>query len=112
MRPVIAKGTCFPMFAYEVAQAIDLDAAQRRLVEDYSIFHIETFTEPCDAAMLWTTEALTVAQLLRAAPHPLSQQEIADATAARLSFGPNDATIIDTDAAMLFDPEGDDVRDI
>src|SRR5256885_10527104 len=45
-------------------------------------------SEPCDAAMLWTTEALTVAQLLRAAPHPLSQQEIADATAARLSFGP------------------------
>ena len=33
MRPVIAKGTCFPMFAYEVAQAIDLDAAQRRLFE-------------------------------------------------------------------------------
>ncbi len=32
MDPVIAKGTCFPMFAYEVAQSIDLDAAQRRLV--------------------------------------------------------------------------------
>ena len=223
MPPVIAKGTCFPMFAYEVAQAIDLDAAERRLfegverqtikykrrapasfeyrpaplrvprggepqtgdgwqtmpgvevvlydfgavsvsyaisltgeltrlpalaedlwgnerllkdsrhhveqllgalgdaavrpriadfVEDYSIFHIETFTEPCDAAVLWTTQALTVAQLLRAAPHPLSQQEIADATAARLSFGPNDATIIDTDAAILFDAEGEDVRDI
>ena len=223
MVPVIAKGTCFPMFAYEVAQAIDLDAAQRRLfegverqtikykrrapasfeyqpaplhvarggepqagdgwetmpgvevvlydfgavsvsygiplageltclpalaedlwgnerliadsrrhveqllgtlgdaavrpriadaVEDYSIFQIEAFTEPCDAAMLWTTHALTVAQVLRASPHPLSQQEIADATAGRLSFGPNDATIIDTDAAIIFDPEGDDVRDI
>jgi len=30
--PAIAKGTCFPMFAFEVAQAIDLDAAQRRLL--------------------------------------------------------------------------------
>src|SRR5436309_6060377 len=29
---VIAKGTCFPVFAYEVAQAIDLDAAERRLL--------------------------------------------------------------------------------
>ena len=238
MDPVIAKGTCFPMFAYEVAQSIDLDAAQRRLVsggemgterqtikykrrapasfeyrpaplhvtrsgepldvngagaggggggggwrtapgvevvlydfgalsvsyamplagplidlptlaealwgnerllkdarrhvdevlaelgpscvrprvadfvEDYSIFHIEAFTAPCDAAMLWTTHALTVAQVLRAAPHPLSQQEIADATLARLSFGPNDATIIDTDAAIMFDPEGEDIRDV
>jgi hypothetical protein len=227
MQPVIAKGTCFPMFAYEVAQAIDLDAAQRRLVvevgtpterqtikykrrapasfeyrpaplhvtrgaasqdvngrrstpgvelvvydfgalsvryaiplegplaslpdlaqalwgneqlerdarrhveqvlaelgpacvrpriadfvEDYSIFHVEAFTAPCDAAMLWTSEALTVAQVLRAAPHELSPQEIADAIALRLSFGPNDATIIDTDAAILFDPEGEDVRDV
>jgi hypothetical protein len=81
-------------------------------VEDYSIFHIEAFTAPCDAATLWTTHALTVAQVLRAAPHQLSQQEIADATASRLSFGPNDATIIDTDAAVLFDPEGEDVRDV
>lgn len=223
MAPIIAKGTCFPMFAYEVAQAIDLDAAERRLfqgverqtikykrrapasfeyrpaplhvprggepqvgdgwqtlpgvevvlydfgavsvsyaiplqgeltslpalaedlwgneqliadsrrhvvqllgtlgdaavrpriadfVEDYSIFQIEAFTEPCDAAMLWTTHEHAVAQLLRASPHPLSQQEIADATVGRLSFGPNDATIIDTDAAIVFDPEGDDVRDI
>src|ERR1041384_8792512 len=29
--PEIAQGTCFPMFAYEVAQAIDLDEAERRL---------------------------------------------------------------------------------
>ena len=214
MDPEIAQGTCFPIFAYEVAQAIDLDEAERRLfagterqtikqkrrapasfeyrpaplrvtrggepqpvdgyrtapaveivlydfgavsvsytiplagalsslpalaealwgnerllkdsrqhveallvalgdaaarphvaefVEDYSIFHIEAFTQPCDAAMLWTTQAQTVAQVLRGAPHPLSQQEIADATAFRLSFGPNDATIIDTDAAILFE---------
>src|SRR2546426_1909897 len=223
MDPVIAAGSCFAMFAYEVAQAIDLDGAERRLfagaerqpikqtrrppasfeyrpaplrvmrggepqsvdgyrtapgvemvlydfgavsvsytiplegalaslpglaealwgnerllkdsrqhvealmgtlgdaaarphvaafVEDYSIFHVAAFTQPCDAAMLWTSQAETVAQVLRGAPHPLSQQEIADATALRLSFGPNDATIIDTDAAILFDPEGEDVRDL
>ncbi len=92
------------------------DAAARphvaEFVEDYSIFHVETFTQPCDAAMLWTSQAQTVAQVLRAAPHPLSPQEVADATAFRLSFGPDDATIIDTDAALLFDPEGEDVRDL
>jgi len=26
------QGTCFPLFAFEVAQAIDLDAAERRLL--------------------------------------------------------------------------------
>ncbi|OLC03548.1 MAG: hypothetical protein AUH78_19125 [Gemmatimonadetes bacterium 13_1_40CM_4_69_8] len=221
MEPVIAKGTCFPLFAYDVARAIDLDAAERRIlagaerqtvkqrrrapasfeyrpaplrvtrpgevhvlgayrtaptlelvlydfgaisvsyavpiegpllglpalayelwgnerlvadarrhveellatlgdaalrpriadfVEDYSIFQIEAFAAPCDAAALWTDHAHTVAQVLRAEPHTLSQQEVADATASRLSFGPDDATFIDTDATLLFDPEGDDVR--
>jgi hypothetical protein len=62
--------------------------------------------------MLWTTHALTVAQVLRAAPAQLSQQEIADATSARISFGPDDATVIDTDAAIIFDPAGEDVRDV
>ena len=218
---VIAKGTCFPVFAYEVAQAIDLDAAERRLlagaerqtikhkrrapayfeyepaplrvarqaeehalasyrtspgvelvlydfgavsvsyaiplagslasaaglaselwgnerlladsrghverllqdlgdaavrpriadfVEDYSIFLVEAFTDTCDAAALWTEYAPQVAQILRAEPRTLSQQEIGDATGSRLSFGPDDATFIDTDAALVFDPEGDDVR--
>ncbi len=81
-------------------------------VEDYSVFHIEAFAASCDAATLWTEHAHTVAQVLRAARRPLSQQEVADATALRLSFGPNDATIIDTDAALLFDAEGEDVLDV
>jgi hypothetical protein len=221
MELVIAKGTCFPLFAYEVARAIDLDGAERRIlagaerqtvkqrrrapaffeyrpaplrvtragevhalgayrtaptlelvlydfgaisvsytiaiegplaalptlaydlwgnerlladarrhveelmatlgdaalrpriadfVEDYSIFQVEAFTAPCEAAALWTEHAHTVAQVLRAEPGTLSQQEIADATASRLSFGLNDATFIDTDATFLFDAEGDDVR--
>lgn len=79
-------------------------------VEDYAIFEVEVFTEPCQAQALWTEHAHTVAQVLRAETRPLSQQEVADATASRLSFGPDDATLIDTDAALLFDPEGEDVR--
>jgi hypothetical protein len=79
-------------------------------VEDYSIFHIEAFTTPCDAAALGVEHVQTVAQILRAELHPLSQQEIADVTASRLSFGLSDAAFVDTDATLLFDPEGDDVR--
>jgi hypothetical protein len=220
---VIAEGTCYPLFAYEVAQAIDLDAAERRLragterltikqrrrapayfeyrpaplrvtwpadpialagfrsapgveivlydfgavsvsyaiplagalaavprlsyelwgnerlvadsrghverlldalgeaalrprladlVEDYSIFHVVRFAAPCDAAALWTAHAHTVAQILRAEPRVLSQQEVADATSLRLSFGAEDAAFIDTDASLIFDPEGDDLREV
>jgi len=79
-------------------------------VEDYAIFEIERFTPPCDASVLVAQRAQTIAQILRAEPRTLSQQEIADATASRLSFGPDDATFIDTDATVLFDPEGEDVR--
>jgi hypothetical protein len=90
------------------------DAALRSrlagFVEDYVIFEVEAFNEPCEAAMLWTEHAQTVAQVLRAESRPLSQQEVSDALASRLSFGPNDATLIDTDATLLFDPEGEDVR--
>src|SRR5438093_47954 len=202
---IVAKGTCYPLFAYEVAQSIDLDAAERRVlaaaterlsvkqkrrapayfeyrpaplrvtqeaeslglaayhtapsvelvlydfgaisvsyavpiagplaglaalsaelwgndrlvaesrrhvervlgtlgdaavrpriadfVEDYSIFQVEAFTTPCEAAALWTHHAQTVAQILRAEPRSLSQQEINDATASRISFGLDDASI-------------------
>jgi hypothetical protein len=79
-------------------------------VEDYAIFQIERFTPACDAATLAAQHAQPIAQILRAEPHTLSQQEITDATSSRLSFGPDDATFIDTDATVLFDPEGDDVR--
>jgi hypothetical protein len=79
-------------------------------VEDYAIFGVEAFTTPCDPAALWTEHAATVAQVLRAEPLTLSQQEIHDATASHLSFGAEDATFIETDAALVFDREGDDVR--
>ena len=79
-------------------------------VEDYSIFQIEAFREACDAGTLWTDYAGLVAQVLRAAPASLSQQEVADAIGSKLSFGMGDATFIDTDGALIFDPEGDDVR--
>src|SRR5207247_5797886 len=194
MDPVIAKGTCFPAFAFDVARAIDLDAAERRIlagterqtvkqrrrapanfeyrpaplrvtrqgepdalgayrtaptlelvlydfgaisasyavsiegplmglpalayalwgnerlvadarrhveelmatvgnaavrpriadvVEDYSIFEIEAFAAPCPASALWTAHAHTVAQVLRAEPRTLSQQDVADGPPSR-----------------------------
>lgn len=78
-------------------------------VEDYAIFHVETFTGS-PASRLATDEAPAIARILRAEARPLSEQEIADATASHLSFGVDDATFIDTDTALVVDPEGEDVR--
>src|SRR5438034_536527 len=97
----------------QLIEALGDAAIRSRLadfVEDYVVFQIEAFTEPLEASMLWTEHAQTVAQVLRAESRPLSQQEVSDALASRLSFGPNDATLIDTDVTLLFDPEGEDVR--
>ncbi len=82
-------------------------------VEDYAIFQIEEIegrTPPAPATSLWSDHAQIIAQTLRGEPRTLSEQELADALSLRLSFGPDDATIIDTDAAVLLDRDGDDLR--
>jgi hypothetical protein len=79
-------------------------------VEDYVIFQIQAFHDDCPPAALWTTHAEVVARILRAEVRPLSDQEIVDATAARLSFGAADATFLSADSALIFDSEPEDVR--
>jgi hypothetical protein len=79
-------------------------------VEDYAIFQIEAFTTPHavnDLCMCYTQD---IAQILRAENQPLSQQEVMDALAHRISYGADDVTIVDWNAALLVDREGDDVR--
>jgi hypothetical protein len=51
-----------------------------------------------------------IAQILRAERQPLSDQEVDDALAARISYGVQDVTIVDWNAALVFDRDGDDVR--
>jgi hypothetical protein len=82
------------------------------VVEDYAIYHIEAFTPPYDINDLCMHYAQDIAQILRAENQPLSQQEVTDALAYRLSFGVDDVTIVDWNAALLVDREGDDVRTV
>ena len=81
-------------------------------VEDYVIYHIETFAAQHDIDDLCTRYAQDIAQILRAETQPLSQQEVMDALAYRLSFGVDDVTIVDWNAGLLVDREGDDVRTV
>jgi hypothetical protein len=79
-------------------------------VEDYAIFQIEAFTTPHDVNDLCTRYAQEIARILRAECQTLSPQEVADALAYRISFGCSDVTIVDWNATLMVDREGDDVR--
>jgi hypothetical protein len=79
------------------------------VVEDYVVFHIESFTQPFNASRFCSEQGRQIAQVLRAERQVLSDQEVEDAISARISFGIEDLTIVDWNAALLVDREGEDV---
>ena len=78
-------------------------------VEDYVIFSIDSYTSAFGSAP-WINGEAELARILRGERTPLSDQEIADAMSCRISFGREDAALIDWHAAVLFGKEMDDVR--
>lgn len=91
IRPAVSKPQVSPLF------------------EDYVVFHIERFSEACDLGALRRSHAGALAQILRAERLELSLQETHDALAARVSYGATDLTLVDWSAALVFDPDGEDV---
>jgi hypothetical protein len=77
-------------------------------VEDYIIFSIESHVP--ENPPLWTSHETDLAQILRAERTPFSKQEVADALSCRISFGQEDAAVIDWHSAVLVGKEMDDVR--
>lgn len=97
----------------QLLQVIGDSAAQAELapvVEDYIVFHIASFAESIDVNRFHAEHSQEIARILRAERRPLSEQEVSDAFAARISYGLEDLTIVDWNAALLIDREGDDVR--
>jgi hypothetical protein len=87
--------------------------ALSELVEDYVVFHAERWTvgsRPSDRAEASELVAASpaLAAVLRVADEPLSDDEIEDALASRMSYGRHDLTIVDWNAAMVFDPLAED----
>ena len=79
-------------------------------IEDYTIFHVEACTPVLKSGVLFPAYAQKVAQILRCEPEPLSDQEISDAISSQISFGIEDLSIIDWNAALIFGSEMEDVR--
>lgn len=80
------------------------------LVEDYAIYQVERMTPPITAARLGDTCGLELAQILRSEVATLSGEEVTEALSTRISYGPADATIVDWNAALVIDPDADEVR--
>lgn len=102
--------------ALRVAQILEVlgDAARHSVIadltEDYLVFQIETCDASGPVGALAARHAAEIARVLRAEAGALSEQEVADAVAAPVSYGPDDVCFIDWNAALVFAPEADDVR--
>jgi hypothetical protein len=79
-------------------------------VETYAMFEIASFTTPCTPDQLYTVYASEIAQILRSERETLSEQEVNDAIAHRISFGAADVTLVDWDVAFIADRDAEDVR--
>lgn len=79
-------------------------------VEDYVVYHVEALDATVSPPALLNTHGQLLAQILRSERQVLSGQEMADALAATLSFGEQDITIVDWNAALVFDPDADETR--
>ena len=87
-------------------------AAIADFVETYWVFEVSSLEPPLAPDVLLERHAHETAQILRSERAALSAEEVRDATAQRISFGPDDLAVIDWEAAMLFDRDAVDVRDV
>ncbi len=94
----------------EVIRDAAAQAHPSPVVEDYVIFQVERFTEAIDPKQFCVEHGRQIAQILRAERQVLSDQEVQDALAVQLSYSANDITLVDWNAALLIDNEGDDIR--
>jgi hypothetical protein len=88
------------------------DSRMAPTVEDYLVFHLEACEPALAPSALWTTHAPDVARLLRSERGQLSEPETADATAARLTYGPRDGAVFDWNAAVVYAPDLEDLRTV
>ena len=78
-------------------------AAVSDLVEDYYIFILAGLSEPLEAAGLCERYGPTLAQTLRADTRPLSKQQATDLLAQSISYYTDDLTLVDWNAAVIYD---------
>lgn len=97
----------------QILQAIGPAVSKLNLaefVEDYVIYEVNPGLSASDPRCTIADHALPLAQLLRAESEQLSQEEVDDSLACRISFSKTDIMIIDWNAAFVIGTDMDDVR--
>lgn len=99
----------------EVVQIVR-EAIQRPVisdfVEDYFIYEVREFKGARSLEHILNDCGPIIAQILRAENAALSDQEVSDALAVRMSCGPSDLALIDWASAVVFDVDAEDVRTV
>ncbi len=80
--------------------------------EDYTIYEIRRWSPGLKIEEIADGFGAMAVQILRAEPDTLSQDEIRDAQACRISYTPDDLTLIDWNAGMIFDDQAEDVVEL
>ncbi len=83
-------------------------------VEDYIVYHAPRHNGPIEPS-IWSAlrqDRASIARLLRAELAPVSEQETDEALANVSTYTPADVAVIDWNAALVVDPDGDDVVSI
>lgn len=81
-------------------------------VEDYAMFEVRALSGGVACCAPLATHRQELARLLRSEDQPLSDDEVNEALSARISYGPDDAAVIDWNAALLLGADADDVRTV
>lgn len=80
------------------------------LVEDYVVIHVRELPAGLPVSALLERLGPDLARVLRAEPQPLAAQEIEESLALRVAYTPGDLTLVDWNAALVFDLDADAVR--
>jgi hypothetical protein len=113
----VALSECAPLAADSRLRASALlerlgDAVQRPgladLVEDYTVFHVRSWSPSREPRALVDERRGDVARVLRAEPDELSDGEVDDALQFHIAYGRSDDVVVDWNGAMLFEADGDD----
>jgi hypothetical protein len=84
-------------------------AELRDIVEDYCVFAISSYDGEQPPGAFIDRHAQSIARAIEAEHGELSQDQLGRTMGGRMSYGPGDLAVIDWNAAVLVDPEPNDI---
>ncbi len=81
----------------------------REIVEDYCVFSISSCGDGESPTAFLDRHRQVLARAIEAEGGELSSEQVARSTGGSMSYGPNDLAVIDWNAAVLLDPDPNDI---